>query len=299
LTVVRTVLGDVPAAELGVTAAHEHLIIDSPVVAATFPDIHLPSVDDAVAELEPWSRAGLGAVVDAMPVTQGGDATRLARISERSGIHIVAATGLHTAKYDLDPPPGDVDALTDRFVADLTATECPCGVVKVSTGPEGVDSRARLAFAAAAAAASAGTGAPILTHCEDGKGGMEQVHLLVDLGVDPGRVALSHTDKVDDTGYHDEVLAVGVNLVYDQGLRSPEVTLRLVAAMVEAGHSGRIMLGTDGARRSLWSMLGGEPGLAWLLTGLVPELKRRGVEEAELHAILVDNPARWLSWGTT
>ena len=294
MNTVRTVLGDVPAAELGVTAAHEHLIIDSPVVATRFPQIHLASVEDAVAELGPWHRAGLAALVDAMPVTQGGDATRLARISERSGIHIVAATGLHTAKYDLDPPPGDVDVLTDRFVADLAATERPCGIIKVSTGPDGVDHRARLVFAAAAAS-SAGTGAPILTHCEDGKGGQEQVHLLVDLGVDPARVALSHTDKVDDAGYHRELLATGVNLIYDQGLRTPEVTVRLVAAMVEAGHSGRIMLGTDGARRSLWSTLGGEPGLAWLLTGMVPELERLGVDP---DAILVDNPARWLAWRT-
>jgi phosphotriesterase-related protein len=237
-------------------------------------------------------------VVDAMPVAQGGDPDRLALISRRTGLHVVAATGRHTAKYDVGALPDGVADLTDPFVADLTGPEHPCGVIKVSTGPDGVDRRAQMVFGAAAFA-SAATGAPILTHCEDGMGGMEQLGLLTDLGIDPGRVALSHTDKVDDPGYHRELLATGVNLVYDQGLRSPEVTLRLVAAMVEAGHSGRIMLGTDGARRSLWSMLGGEPGLAWLLTGLVPELKRRGVDEAELHAILVDNPARWLSWRTT
>ncbi len=297
MSVVRTVLGDVPAAELGVTAAHEHLIIDSPVVATRFPQIHLSSVEDAVAELEPWRRAELGAVVDAMPVAQGGDATRLAEISRRSGVNIVAATGRHTARYDVEPLPDDVDLLADRFLADLTGPEHPCGVIKVSTGPEGVDRRARLVFAAAAAA-SAETGAPVLTHCEDGKGGMEQVLLLIGLGVDPGRVALSHTDKVDDPGYHRQLLASGVNLVYDQCLRRPAVTIGLLVAMLADGHAGRLMLGTDGARRSMWSSLGGQPGLAWLLTDFVPSLRGNGVEQATITALLLDNPARWLAWRT-
>ncbi len=295
MTVVRTVLGDVPAAELGITAAHEHLIIDSPVVAATFPDIHLPSVDDAVAELEPWRRAGLGAVVDAMPVAQGGDPDRLALISRRTGLHVVAATGRHTAKYDVGALPDDVADLTDRFVADLTGPEHPCGVIKVSTGPDGVDRRAQMVFGAAAFA-SAATGAPILTHCEDGMGGMEQLGLLTDLGIDPGRVALSHTDKVDDPGYHRELLATGVNLVYDQCLRRPAVTTGLLVAMLADGHAGRLMLGTDGARRSMWSSLGGHPGLASLLTDFVPSLRGTGVEQATMTALLVDNPARWLAW---
>jgi phosphotriesterase-related protein len=295
LSFVRTVLGDVPAIDLGVTAAHEHLIIDSPVVAATFPEIHLPSVEEAVNELEPWRRAGLGAAVDAMPVAQGGDASRLAAISRRSAVHVVASTGRHTARYDVDRVPDDVSGLTDQFVADLTDSEHPCGVIKVAVGPEGFDLRTRRVFAAAAAA-SAETGAPILTHCEEGRGGLEQVHLLIDLGVDPGRIALSHTDKVDDPGYHDEVLATGASLVYDQGLRQPERTVRLVTAMVDAGHSAGIMLGTDGARRALWSTLGGRPGLAWMLSGLVPELRRAGVTDTDLATILVSNPARWLEW---
>ena len=297
LSVVRSVLGDVPAAELGVTAAHEHLIIDSPVVVATFPQIHLPSVKDAVAELEPWRAAGLGAVVDAMPVAQGGDADRLALISRRTGLHVVAATGRHTAKYDVGTVPDDLSALADRFLADLTRREHPCGVIKVSTGPDGVDRRARLVFGAAALA-SAETGAPILTHCENGKGGIEQLGLLTDLGVDLGRVALSHTDKVDDPGYHRELLANGVNLVYDQCLRRPAVTAGLLVAMLADGHAGRLMLGTDGARRSMWSSLGGHPGLASLLTDFVPSLRGTGVEPATITALLVDNPARWLAWRT-
>ena len=64
---VRTVLGDVDAAALGVTYAHEHLVIDGGRPVQLFPDFRLDSVENAVAELAPARALGLRAVVDAMP----------------------------------------------------------------------------------------------------------------------------------------------------------------------------------------------------------------------------------------
>jgi phosphotriesterase-related protein len=108
--------------------------------------------------------------------------------------------------------------------------------------------------------------------------------------VPPDRVILSHTDKVLDRGYHRELLAAGAFVVYDQGLRSPEGTARLVRWMVEDGHAGRLLLGTDGARRSLWSVLGGSPGLAALATGLGRRLAGE-LGPAVMERIWVANPA--------
>src|SRR6478752_10748803 len=50
---VRTVLGDVDPAELGVTYAHEHLVIAGGRPVEIAPDLRLDSVDDAVSELAP------------------------------------------------------------------------------------------------------------------------------------------------------------------------------------------------------------------------------------------------------
>ena len=94
-------------------------------------------------------------------------------------------------------------------------------------------------------------------------GGVAQLRLLEELGVPLDRVILSHTDKVADRGYHRELLSSGAYAVYDQGIRDPEGTARLVRWMVSDGHGDRLLLGTDGARRSLWSVLGA-PGLAAL-----------------------------------
>ena len=307
---IRTVLGDVPSSRLGMCFAHEHLVIDGGVAKLVNPEISLQRVEDAVAELAPCVAAGLGAVVDAMPADAGRNVAKLAEISRRSGVHVVAATGLHHARYYGERHWGELlapEELAELFVAELTEgidahdlngpvvrrTAHRAGVVKAAGSLDGPSDRDRRVFEAAAIAV-ARAGVALLTHCEAGTGGLAQLELLDKLGVPAERVLLSHTDKVADRGYHRELLATGAYLVYDQGLRSPGDTARLVGWMVEDGHADRLLLGTDGARRSLWSVLGGSPGLAALATDLGKRLAGE-LGPAVMDRIWVANPARALA----
>ena len=306
MRVVRTVLGDVESGRLGTCWAHEHLVIDGGVAKLVNPEISLQRVEDAVDELAPCVAAGLQAVVDAMPADAGRNVVKLAAISRRSGVHVVAATGLHHARFYGERHWGELlepEELADLFVADvqdgIDAHDCNgpvvrrtphrAGVVKVAGSTDGPSPRDRRIFQAAALAV-ARTGTALLTHCEGGTGGVAQLELLDRLGLPLHRVILSHTDKVPDRGYHRELLAAGAWLVYDQGLRSPDTTARLVGWMVEDGHQDRLLLGTDGARRSLWSVLGGSPGLAALATQLGRRLAAE-LGSAVMDRIWVANPA--------
>jgi predicted metal-dependent phosphotriesterase family hydrolase len=96
---VRTVLGDVPASQLGVTYAHEHIIIDVSFATAQSPDFLLHSVDLAVQELRDFYQNGGRSVIDSMPCDSGRNVCKLAQVSQQSGVHIVAPTGLHLSKY--------------------------------------------------------------------------------------------------------------------------------------------------------------------------------------------------------
>lgn len=300
---VRTVLGDVDGDALGITYAHEHLIIDSPLVIERWPHIHLPSVEGAVAELERCRDAGVGTVVDAMPSASGRDVGRLATISERSGLNIIAVTGFHTAKYYEGQNwalNGSVESLAAHFIAEVEegadGTPHKTGLIKVATSGVGLTSMEARVFEAAAMTARI-TGVPILTHCEDGKGAIEQIEKLTALGVPPERVVISHLDKVDDPGYHRAVLETGVYAEYDQALRhadeSPPPTAIHVVRMWEAGFGDRIMLATDGARRSLWATHGSPHGLAWLATGFVAELRAQGLGDHEIDTMFVVNPGHF------
>jgi len=304
--VIRTIGGDLPAELAGPVYAHEHLIVDSPLVAETMPDIHLHSVEEARAEIQTCVAAGVRTMVDAMPAGSGRDPERLSRISVLTGMRVVAATGLHTEKYYVDVEWANeetAEQLAGRFIADVVdgidkhdyrgeAIErimARAGVVKVATMAAELTARDRRLFEAAALTIAA-TGVPILTHTEGGQGGYEQIELLADLGVSPERVALSHTDKVADRGYHGAMLETGALLCYDQGLREPEQTLELIENMVEAGFSGQLLLGTDGARRALWSTLGGSPGLSSLYV-----MMRERFDPALVEEVFITNPAVYLA----
>lgn len=304
---IRTLGADIPAEEAGPTYAHEHLIIDSPLIESAMPHVHLHSVEEGVAEVQTCVAAGVRTMVDAMPAASGRDPDKLARISIRSGMKMVAVTGLHTDKYYDDVPwtrEESSEQLAERFIADIEEgidhhdylgesidrSEVRAGVIRVAAPTAQLSDRDRRLFEAGAIAHQR-TGAPILTHTEAGQGGMNQIEELLGHDIAPRRIALSHTDKIIDPGYHREMLETGVFLCYDQGLRAPAQTAGLIDAMTAAGFAGQLLLGTDGARRTLWSTLGGEPGLAFLYTGFT------NLIDAPVETLFVDNPARWLTLG--
>lgn len=316
---VRTVLGDVDADSLGAVLVHEHLIIDNALIARDYEHIHLASVDEATDEVARCAAVGIGCMVDAMPAAGGRHPDRLAEISRRTGVAIVATTGLHTPKYyphhrwAID---ADVEAIAQLFIDDIEdgidrfdytgpvidRTDQRAGIIKVATPHTELTDRCRRVFQAAVIAAKR-TGAPILTHCEDGEGAAAQVTEFERLGFPLRRVVISHTDKVADRGYHADLLASGVNLEYDQAIRHADDdgrdTVGLIAHAAEAGYIDQVMVGTDGARRTLWATLGGSPGLAWMRTGFLASLRGIGMEEGDIDAIFRRNPQRFLDLEAT
>lgn len=313
---VRTVLGDIPASELGVTYAHEHIIIDPSFTTHTTPAFELSNIDKAITELKRFRADGGRSLVDSMPCDSGRNVVKLAAVARGADVNILAPTGLHLAKY-YDPGHwGNFyteEELAALFIADiekgidahdyngpLVRRTCHrAGLIKIATG-ERITPRERRIFAAAAVAHRQ-TGAPILTHTEQGTLGLEQVSLLLGLGVDPGHVVLSHLDRIPDPGYHAEVLSSGVRLEYDSAFRWPESgrnpTLDLVTSLIDR-FPDQIMLGMDAARSAYWSEYGGSPGMSFLLTTFRTRLREAGLSEQHLHRIFIATPAATYSFFT-
>jgi phosphotriesterase-related protein len=311
VTFVRTVLGDIAPADMGVTYAHEHLVIVGGKPVEISPDFLLADVDRLTAELLDAAGAGLRTAVDAMPADCGRDPAKLAELSRRSGVQIVAATGLHKEGF-YGPWHWSLrateDELADLFVADIDVgidahdysgplvnrTPYRAGIVKIAGSQDGPSDRDVPIFRAAAAAHRR-TGVPIHTHCEAGTGALEQIRLLTDAGVPVDRISLSHVDKVQDRGYHRELLATGAYSVYDQAFRwgdRANGTLDLLEAAVADGRAGQVMLGMDAARQGYYRAFGGAPGLSYLLTSFSDEMDARGIGPELRHRFFVDNPAR-------
>jgi 5-phospho-D-xylono-1,4-lactonase len=311
MTFVRTVLGDIDPADLGVTYAHEHLVIDGGRPVLMEPAFDLGDVDLMVVEVTQAAGLGLRSVVDAMPCDAGRNAAKLAEISRRTGVHVIAPTGLHHDRY-YGPAHWShrvgVAGLADLFVLDITdgideldysgpivrRTPHRAGVLKVAGSLDGPSDRDRMVFEAAADA-HLRTGVPILTHCEHGTGAIEQVELLARLGVDPAHIILSHVDKVVDRGYHGELLATGAFAEYDQSFRwgaERNGSLELLRWAAEQDLAGQIVLGMDAAKRHYYTVYDGRPGLGWLLDGFTELMAQAGIDGPTRDRLFVDNPAR-------
>ena len=314
----RTVLGGVAPEALGVVYAHEHLVINGGRPVQLFPDFQLADVDKAVAELAPAQALGLRTVVDAMPADCGRDVLLLAEVARRSGVHVIAPSGLHHERYYDDRHWSvrlSAEEIADLFVADIEEgideldyagplvkrTPHRAGVMKIAGSMGGPSPRDERVFAAAAMAQRR-TGCPILTHCEAGTGALEQVETLVKHGGDPAHIVLSHVDKVVDRAYQRDIAATGARVEYDQGFRwKPEEkngTLQLIEWAAEDGLLGHITLGLDAARQGYWTQYGGAPGWAWLLDEFAAMLRERGLGEAEQRILFVDVPGAAFTFGT-
>jgi phosphotriesterase-related protein len=311
MSFLRTVLGDIPAAEAGICYAHEHLIIDQSFTTFTNPEFLLDSVDAACVDIAEFVRAGGKTLVDSMPCGGGRNVRKLAEIAQRTGTNIVCPTGVHLALYYAPGHWGgrlDAEQLASVFIeeieqgidyADLNGPSIDrsphrAGLIKVATSLNKIDDRERRIMEAAAIAHHA-TGAPILTHTEQGTAALDQVRIFLDHGVRLQHVVISHTDRKPDCGYLRELLSTGVMLEYDSAFRWPKDgenhTLNLVMCAAQEGALGQVVLGMDAARRKYWHGYGGGPGMDFLLREFVPALIEKGLTKADIDCIFVDNPA--------
>lgn len=309
-TFIRTVLGDIAPAEAGICYAHEHIIIDE-----SFPTVRnelflLNDLEKIISELKAFYASGGRTMVDTMPADAGRNILKLAEVSRRSGVNIVAPTGLHLEEYYL---PNhwryhySEEQLARLFIDDITIgideydyngplvkrSSYKAGMIKLATGDDPISLHQEKIFRAVVAA-HLETGAPILTHTNFGKQALEQAAQFEKLGADLSHVVISHTDRYKDIGYHRALLQTGVCVEYDSAFRWPATgdnfTYKLLEALLPEFRQ-QITMGMDAAKRSYWKSYGGKPGLSFLLIEFKKDLEKMGMGEY-YPDIFINNPAR-------
>lgn len=304
---VRTVLGDVDGSTLGHTYCHEHLLT-SPGDQFTMdgPDMVLDDEDKAARELEIFKSFGGGAIVDVSTPEFGRNVTGLRRLSERTGVHVICSTGHVSEEYwhgVLSVDTSTVEELTDDLLHDLLdgvdGTSVKAGVIKAGSSLNEVTESEQHVLEAAGRA-QALTGAPITTHTTDGTAGEEQIAILMRAGARPEKVCIGHLDRRLDWHAHLGLAQAGVYLGYDciskQKYEPDHKRVDFVLRLTEEGHEDRILLSADMARRSYFESWGGRPGYRYIIETFVPRLLAAGLAEATVHQLLVENPARFLTW---
>ena len=307
---VQTVLGRIPAEDLGFVLPHEHTGIQLWQVPNRW-DYWELSPDDAlvVPELLAYRAAGGGTLVDLTLPGVGRDPLRLRRYAEASGVHIVMGTGWYrTAYYPAEVliDRRSVDDLADELVAGIEGgvdgTDVRPGII----GELGTDKPWLTALEErvhrAAGRAARRTGLAITTHSVMSPVGLAQLKVFEEEGVDPARVVIGHADSYPVLDHYLEIIRRGANLEFDflgmsftpmERHGEPRI-VDLARELVERGHVDRLLLSQDVCHNSQLKAYGGN-GYVYLFETFLPKLRATGVPEAAIHQMTALNPARILA----
>ena len=304
----RTVLGDRPISEMGLTYSHEHIVIEDGYVTAKHPEFLLNDVDKISAELYSFYEAGGRTVVDAMPANCGRNVLKSATVSRNTGVNIMMSTGIHLEEYYPENHwryQASEEEMTRLFISDVDEgidefdytgplvrrTPHKAGLIKLATGDGPFTKHQELIFRAVVNT-HLETGAPILTHTNFGRQALEQARLFEKLGAKVEHVVLSHVDRAKSVDYNRAVLDLGVRLEYDSAFRwkndSPNYTLHLLEQLLPE-YPDQIVMGMDMAKNAYWKSYGGGPGMTYLIEEIPHFLKLKGLEEY-YQKLFFENP---------
>jgi phosphotriesterase-related protein len=298
---VRTVLGDVEASALGITYSHEHLIAVPP-ASQKDRDLELSDYDRSLQELLYFKEVGGQTLVEASTLDYGRNVELLKRMSDDSGVHVVATTGFNKHIYY----PGWVEEASAKEISQLLVREVVEGVedtgVRVGTLKSGswynLIHPLEEEVTRAVARAQLETGAPVWLHTEVGTMGMEMLDILEEEGVDLKKVAVGHSDRNADPYYHLKLADRGAYVQFDGPGKVkyyPDSTrVSLIKILLEHGYGSQLLISGDMGRRSYLHAYGGGPGFRYILTKFVPRLQDEGIDQKHIDRIFVENPARWL-----
>jgi len=199
------------------------------------------------------------------------------------------------------------ELMVDMFVRDITVgigdTGIRAGILKCATDEPGVTKGVERVLRAVAQAHRA-TGVPISTHTHARtRRGLEQQAIFAAEGVDLSRVVIGHSGDTADLDYLEAVMARGSFLGMDRfGIDTflPfEERVATVAALCARGYADRLVLSHDAACYNdtlPWDLIPTVmPNWHYLhiMRDVVPALQERGVTDAQIHTMLVDNPRRF------
>ncbi|MEH7443456.1 phosphotriesterase [Bacillus sp. JJ1122] len=296
---IQTVLGKIRPEDLGICSVHEHLSIDLSRIKKD-PDTILDDEPGMLEELEDFHCEGGRAMVEVTNDGMGRDVLRLKRLSEKSGVHIIACTGFYKDPFIPEYAQNWTAAqFAEHFIKEATEGIDGTGILPGVIGEVGTSKNEikpiERELLIGAALAGMETGLPVTTHTTLGTLGYEQVQLLTAQGLATDQIIIGHQDLNPN---FDEVLAVletGVYIDFDtigkNNYRPDAERVEFLLEFIQRGFEKQILLSADLTRKSHWKKHGG-PGYGLVLRDFIPQLKAKGVTQETIDQLLISNPAR-------
>ena len=310
---IETVLGLVSTEDLGFTLCHEHVGTNAAGIRQIYPEFIAPGLEDqSVDALKQAREEGLKSIVDLTTIDLGRDIQLIRRVSERSGVQIIAATGNHLA---VPRPFADVapSVLSKLYILEIQVgiegTDIRAGIIKVASDAGGVTQPQEVVLRAAALT-HLETQTPISTHTwSPDKVGLQQIRILKEEGVDLTKVYIGHSNDDTDISYLHELIAHGVWVGLDRypgGTRpgTPDWQERtaMVKQLIDAGYVGRLILSHDysvpkaryGAEMQEERFRANPDGYNFITRNVLPRLLELGATPNDIDTMMIHNPRKFL-----
>jgi phosphotriesterase-related protein len=306
---VQTVLGPVAPGDLGFTLPHEHTKCSLWWIENRWDYWELIGDEPRInEELAAFKALGGGTLVDVTPIGIGRDLARLARLSQATGLHIVAGAGWYRQAYypaEARIDRRSIDDLADEIVQEFVEGPVRPGIIgEIGTDKPWVTAQEERVFRAAARAALR-TGASVTTHAVQSDVGLAQLAILEGEGLDPARIVIGHCDshpriehwrEIVRRGAHVEADFLGMSFTPLERAGEPKV-VELISTLLNEGFEKQILLSQDVCHDSQLASYGGN-GYTYLQKSFLPSLVAAGVNAATIKTITVENPARLLTLRT-
>jgi phosphotriesterase-related protein len=278
---------------------------------ANLDNLRLLDEQTAQDEIMLFRRTGGQTVIDPTNASLSRDPQALARIARATGLNIVMGAGYYVAAaHPPDMPTRSEDSLVREIVRDVTVGVGDTGIRAGLIGEIGntwpwTENEKKVVRAAVEAQRQ--TGAPLMIHPGRDPGApMQLAELIRKQGGDLRRTIMCHIERtiadermlydLADTGLWLEYDLFGLENSYypynpDFDMPNDGGRMAQILALIARGHADQILMSHDIAYKSSLTRYGGY-GYHHLLVNVVPRLRRKGVDDAGLRRLLVENPAR-------
>ena len=307
MSMVQTISGSIPSAELGRTLSHEHLTNGTPGMER-IPGLldRAEMIDRCLEALGQAHDAGIDSLIDLTPFDLGRQVWLFEAVAERSPLNIVCATGVYrwvpVVYYGWDE-----DEIAAHFVREIRegieGSQIRAGAIKLAwdieyqleqeagrVSPRGMLERT----ARAAARASKATGVPISCHTRAvDELGTPLLDIFEDEGLDLRAVTIGHSNDTQDLDYLRGLAARGATVGLDRFFSTADdyVAERsaIALALARAGYAEQVCLGHDGSPSGLWGgWSDARRSDCWTLVSRheLPWLLANGATEDDVDAML-------------
>ena len=273
----------------------------------------LGNFEESLNEVCAFKAIGGGTIVDVSNIRLGRDPVALLKISNASDLHVVMGASWYQKRYHpLNMGEMKLEELTDIIVRDITVGVDGTGIRSGVIGEVGVNGNPltenELKVIRASARASRLTGAPISFHTGGvGEEKFRVLDLVASEGVAMSSVIMGYSKPMSvDLPFARRILALGVYIEFDWlgapgspgGYLNPLHDRKVaqgITHLLKEGYASQILLSHDVCTKIQYKKYGGL-GFTYLHDYFIPALHEMGVSEADIHTIMVDNPARALTF---